>query len=155
MATSPHVLICEQNQLHNAQLSAPTHGTVDEVSCPASAFIFFPELLAQVECELFPPSHDTEEILGVVTTYKLKAQLAFLRQGWFMPLDTSILSLAGEPGRGHQGGRKMPRPLDPWCPGEQNHLYCPHIRLCHPLVSYIQSFTIPSLVSCPRTSENH
>lgn len=46
-----------------------------------------------------------------------------------------------------QAGR-MPRALDAQC-----HLLVPNIRLCHPLVGYVQSFTTPSVSSCTRTSE--
>jgi len=78
----------------------------------------------------------------VVTTSELKAQFIFLRQGRFMPLDRGILSLAGGPGVRLRQTRRMPRALDLRYPGEC-HLHVPTIRLCHPLVGYVQRFTIP------------
>ena len=83
----------------------------------------------------------------MVTTRKLKAQLMFLRQGWFMPLDMGILSLAGGPGGAPQAGNEDAKGSGPPMPRGACHLHVPNIRLCHPLVGYIQSFTIPSVVS--------
>lgn len=77
-------------------------------------------------------------------THELKAQLVFLRQGWFRPSDMAILSLAGRPGGALQAGKEDAKGSGPPMPRGACHLHVPNIRLCHPLVGYVQSFTIPS-----------
>lgn len=69
-----------------------------------------------------------------------------------MPLDIGILSLTGGQEGAPQAG-KEDKGSGPPMPRGACHLHGPNIRLCHPLVGCVQSFIIPSVVSCPGTSE--
>lgn len=62
-------------------------------------------------------------------------------------LDVGILSLAGGPGGAPQADKEDAKGSGPSpMPREACHLCVLNIRLCHPLVGYVQSFTIPSVV---------
>lgn len=91
----------------------------------------------------------------MITAHELKAQLRFLGQGWFILLDIGILSLAGGPGGAPQADKEDAKGSGPPMSRGTCHLHVPNIRLCHPLVGYVPSFTILSVMSCPSISEEH